>query len=75
MKIIGVVRRLLAVILALFLLPIAWVCVVLTIFVSLILALIEELGIDTGIVGDTFIKTAGNWQKLYKGIILTIAPK
>ena len=75
MKIISVVRWLLAVVLALVLLPIAWICVVLTIFVSLTLALIEELGLDTGVVGETFIKTAGKWEELYKGIILTVAPK
>ena len=60
------VRWFLTVVLVLALLPIAWVCVVLTIFVGSILALIEELGLDTGIVGDTFIKMAGKWQELYK---------
>ncbi len=75
MKIISVIRWILAVVLALVLLPIAWICVVLTIFVGSFLGLIEELGLDTGIVGETFMKTAGKWEELYKEIIITVAPK
>lgn len=74
MKVINVVRRFLAVVIFFVLLPIAWICVVLTVHVGLFLACIEEMGVDTGIVGETFLKVVKKWQELYKGIIFKVVP-
>lgn len=74
MMVINVTRWFLAAVFALVLLPIAWVFTVATILVSLILALFEELGLNTGVVGEAFIELIDKWVKLYSKIILKVAP-
>ena len=74
MMVINVTRWFLAAVLALVLLPIAWVFTVATILVSLILALFEEIGLNIGVVGEAFIELIDKWVKLYSKIILKVAP-
>lgn len=73
MKIIKVARRFLAVVLTFVLLPFAYGIFLLTLLFGICLALIEEMGLDTGIVGDTFIKFADKWPEAFKKIVLKTA--
>lgn len=73
--VINFIRRFLAVVLAIVLFPIVWVCVVLTTYVGLTLIFIEDCGLDTGIVRETFLKIVEKWPELYKEIILKVAIK
>ena len=75
MVVINFIRWFAAIVVAFVFLPIIWVLYVITLFIALILGLLEEFGLDVAVASNIVFKPYTRLEEISKAIICKIAPR